>query len=344
MSAKVKIALMGAGLIGKQHIKAIEISSHAQLSAIIDPSKEAIAVADKSDVPIYSNLAELLEVNSPDGIIIATPNRFHFNNGMDCIAAKIPMIMEKPICDNLEESQQLVEAAEIAEVPILVGHHRRHNPILINAKKVLDSGVLGQILAVHAMCWFYKPDSYFNIPWHRNEGAGPVLINAIHDIDNLRYLFGEIISVQAMETKLVRNHEVEETAIILLAFKSGMIATISVSDAIVSPWNWEMTSGENPDFPIEDSFCCLIGGTHGSLSIPNLEIKTNVKDRSWRQPIMSNKTPFKAAKPLPAQIDNFCNVIQGRAEPRVSGRDGLETLKVISAVKEASKSGQKILL
>lgn len=344
MSAKIKIALMGAGLIGKQHIKAIKLSDHAILSAIIDPSKEAMTTAANSDVPLYSDLTSLLEVDSPDGVIVATPNRFHFQNGMDCIAAKLPLIMEKPICDNLEESQQLVEAAKLANVPILVGHHRRHNPMLIKAKKILDSGVLGQILAVHVMCWFHKPESYFDIPWHRNAGAGPILINTIHDIDNLRYLFGEVASVQAIETNLIRNYAVEETAAALLAFKSGMIATISVSDAIVSPWNWEMTSGENPDFPLEDSFCCLVGGTHGSLTIPSLEVKTNAKERSWRNPIVSNKIAFEAAKPLPAQINNFCDVIRGRAEPRVSGLDGLQTLRVVSAVKEASKTGQKISL
>lgn len=341
MSTKTNIALIGAGVIGKQHIAAIEAVSGAQLSAIVDPSDAAIEVANKAGVPLYPSLDALIKTNQPDGVIVATPNKLHFKTGMDLVAVQIPMIMEKPICDDLVDAQKLVEAADNAQIPILVGHHRRHNPILIEAKKIIDSGVLGQTLAAHAMCWFYKPDSYFDVPWHRNEGAGPTLINAIHDIDNLRFLLGEVTSVQANETRLVRGHEVEETAVAIFTFASGVIATLSVSDAIVSPWNWEMTSGENPDYPVENAFSCLIGGTHGSLTIPDLEIKSHKKERSWQQPITTQKTPIKQAKPLVAQIENFCDVIHGRAKPRMNGRDGLQTLKVVHAVKEASRTGQK---
>ncbi len=116
-------------------------------------------------------------------------------------------------------------------------------------KDIIDSGRLGQVLVVNAMFWLFKPDDYFDIEWRRQAGAGPIFLNLIHDIDNLRYLFGDISAVQARESNAVRGNAVEETAVILIEFENGVLATASVSDAVVAPWSWEMTTGENPVYP-----------------------------------------------------------------------------------------------
>lgn len=99
------------------------------------------------------------------------------------------------------------------------------------------------------MFWLFKPDDYFDIDWRRQAGAGPVFLNLIHDVDSLRYLFGEVVAVQARESSAVRGNVVEETSVILMEFASGLLATASVSDAVVAPWSWEMTAGEKPSLP-----------------------------------------------------------------------------------------------
>ena len=163
---------------------------------------------------------------------------------------------------------RLVEAAEAAGVALLTGHHRRHNPLMRQAKEAIDSGRLGQIVAVHGICWFYKPDDYFDAEWRRKKGAGPVFLNLIHDVDNLRYLCGDVVAVQAQETNALRGNEVEDAAVILLRFASGVLGTVNVSDEIVSPWSWELTSGENPAYTHTAESCYQIGGTRGSLTDP----------------------------------------------------------------------------
>ncbi len=117
------------------------------------------------------------------------------------------------------------------------------------ASEIVASGRLGRIVAVSALFWLYKPDDYFDMPWRREPGAGPVFLNLIHDVDNLRALLGEVVSVQAVESNTVRGHPVEDTAAIILQFASGALATISVCDTAVAPWSWEMTTGENPAYP-----------------------------------------------------------------------------------------------
>lgn len=342
MQAPVKLAVLGAGLIGKRHIEHVLNEDCAELMAVVDPSPEARALAEDKDVRWYPTLAALLADGTPEGVIIATPNQMHVEGGLECIAAGIPALVEKPIADDLAEATRLVEAAEAAGVPLLVGHHRRHNPLIQEAKRAINAGRLGQVVSVHGTCWFYKPDAYFDPPWRREKGAGPVFLNLIHDVDLLRYLCGEVAAVQAMESSALRGNAVEETAVILLRFATGVLGTVKVSDTIVSPWSWELTSGENPAYTHTGETCCIVGGTLGSLSVPYLDLWRNETKPSWWEPITRERLPVEASDPLGLQIRNLCGVIRGTAEPVVSGREGLNTLKVIAAVKEAAATGKVV--
>jgi predicted dehydrogenase len=342
MARAVKLAVLGTGLIGKRHIEHVAAEPQAELAAIVDPSPAGKAMAGEMNVRWAPSFAALLEVDKPDGIIVATPNQIHVANGLESIAAGIPALVEKPIADDVASGLRLVEAAEMAGVPLLVGHHRRHNPMIQNAKEIIESGRLGRVLAVHGTCWFYKPDDYFDVQWRREKGAGPVFLNLIHDVDNLRYLCGDVVSVQALESNAHRGNAVEDTAAILLRFRNGALGTITVSDAIVAPWSWELTTGENPAYPHTEESCYQIGGTHGSLTIPYLDVWHNPEQRGWWEPIRRERIPVDAQDPLTLQIRQFCSVIRGEAEPLVSGREGLDTLKVVMAVKQAAETGQQI--
>lgn len=344
MNEHVKIALMGAGVIGKRHIDIINQNHEVEISAIVDPVEAAGDYAASINVPWFRTIGELLASQRPDGIIVATPNQYHVANGLEAIEAKIPILMEKPIADNVDEALTLVEASEKNNVALIVGHHRRHNPMLQTAKHIIESGRLGTVLAAHCMFWIMKPDSYFSAAWRREKGAGPVFVNMIHDVDCLRYLFGDVASVQATETTRIRGFENEESCGAILRFKNGVIATFTVSDSICAPWSWDMTAQENPAFPQVKENAHFIGGTHGSLALPSLELWNYRGERSWAENLQQENNHIARIDPLILQLQNFRDVILGRAEPLVSGRDGLETLRATFAVKEAARTGQTIHL
>ncbi|CAH1693865.1 Predicted dehydrogenase [Hyphomicrobiales bacterium] len=338
----VKLAIMGAGLIGSRHAQHVAADPGAILSAIIDPAPAGEMVAGALGAAWYANLGACLQADRPDGVIIATPNQLHVANGLELVAAGIPALVEKPIADDVAAATRLVEAAENAGVPLLVGHHRRYNPMIRKAKDIIDSGEIGQVLAIAGQFWLMKPDDYFNTAWRREPGGGPVFLNLIHDVDLFRYLCGEITSVQALESNAVRGYAVEETAVIILRFDNGILATISASDSVVAPWSWELTTGENPAYPRQEASCYHIGGTHGSLTIPQLELWSNRGKRSWWEPLQRERIPFPPDDPLKLQIRHFCDVIRGHATPIVSGREGLNTLRVIEAVKQAARNGMAV--
>src|SRR2546430_7608734 len=276
---KVRIAVAGAGVIGLRHIEETQKSQSAQLSAIVDPSPKAAEVARKERVPIYGSLSELIERDRPDGIVLATPNQMHVEQALQCIAAGIPVLVEKPLAHTLEEGKRLVETAERANARLLVGHHRLHSPILHKAVEVIKSGVLGPIVAVMGSAVFYKPDNYYDeAPWRRKPGGGPILINMIHEVGNLRAMVGEIVAVQAFASNSTRKFPVEDTVAINLRFANGALGTFLLSDTAGSAQSWEQTSHESKDYdnyPDEDAYVVI--GASGSLSLPTKRVQYSLQ-------------------------------------------------------------------
>ena len=152
-------------------------------------------------------------------------------------------------------------------------------------------------------------------------------------------VLGEIKSVQAIATNQTRGFGVEDTSVALLNFSSGVVGSISISDTIVSPWSYELTSNENPIYHHTTQNCYWIGGTDGSIELPKGTFWSHKGDKSWWAPISSTATVNRQSNPLFNQINNFVNVIQGNEKPVVSGLEGLKTSAVIEAIKLATLSG-----
>ncbi|MBF9033119.1 Gfo/Idh/MocA family oxidoreductase [Rhodobacterales bacterium HKCCE2091] len=337
-----RLAVVGAGLIGSRHAAAIAAAKGVELSAIVDPAPGAASVAAAHGVPLLPDLDALFDAGIAEGVFLATPNQLHAEGGLACIAAGLPVLVEKPLTSDVASGRRLVEAGEAAGVPVATGHHRRHNPLIARARALVEDGALGRIATVHGTTWFMKPDDYFEADWRRRKGAGPVYLNLIHDVDLLQYFCGPVAKVHAAESNAIRGNEVEETAAILLTFANGVLGTVNVCDSAVAPWSWELTARENPAYPATGEDCYWIAGTHGSLSLPNLALWQNPGKRSWWEPISATRMVFDFTDPLILQAEQFGRVVRGEEPPLVTGRDGLAALAVIEAVKASAASGQTV--
>ena len=340
----LRLAVAGAGAIGRRHIELIEESQECALSAIVDPSPAATRLADRAGVPLFATLADLLATDRPDGVIDATPNSLHVANALQCLEAKVAVLVEKPIAHSVEAGERLVRAVEATPgACVLVGHHRAHSPILAKAREIIRSGSLGSLVAVTASAMFYKPDGYFTeAAWRRQIGGGPILINLIHEIGNLRSLCGEIVAVQASQSNATRGFEVEDTAAVLLRFANGALGTFMLSDTAAAARSWEQTSRENRDYAsYDDEDCYVIAGTKGSLSIPTMRLKTfaATQPRSWFEPYATAVAAVDRRDPLALQLAHFCAVVRGEATPLVTALDGLQNLRIVEAIARAAQSG-----
>jgi len=324
--------------------------SDTELVAIVDPSPAAKSLAEDCAVPLFTNLNDLFNSRLADGVILATPNQLHAEQTRACIDAGLPALIEKPLTHDLKSAEALIDYyhSRPEKPPILVGHHRAYSAIMNAATGVVQSGKLGAIVAVQGSALFYKPAHYFKEGvWRTQPGGGPILLNLIHEIGNLRQLAGEITQVYALSSNHQRGFAVEDSCAITLEFASGALGTFLLSDSAASPKSWEQTAGENKSYAhYPQQSCYHVAGTRGSLSIPNMQLHyyDDATDPSWWNAFQQSQLEIPDIDPLVAQIESFARVIRKQEEPRVSIEDGFHNLRVVEAISESAKRAQPIAI
>jgi predicted dehydrogenase len=256
------------------------------------------------------------------------------------------MLIEKPVADTLAAADALAAEVRRAGVRTLVGHHRRHAEPVRQAKSIVESGRIGKLVGVSGIWAAHKPEAYFAAAdWRTREGGGPILINLIHELDFLRFVCGEIVSISGLSSNRVRQFAVEDTAGAVLGFAGGAVGTIVISDTAVSPWTVEQGLGENPNFPFSGQSGYRFLGTMGSLEFPMLKLWSQPGGaQDWEKPINAEEIPTERIDLYAAQLRHFCRVIRGEEPSIVPAEDGARTLAATLALGEASRLGQRIEL
>ena len=341
---RIPLAIIGAGLIGRTHIDRAQREPGFDLVAVADPSPQGRDLAEANNLRWFADYGPMLADVRPRAAIVATPNATHARIAVDCLTHGAAVIVEKPIADTLNDARRICEAAAQARLPALVGHQRRHNPITRRAKAIIDGGGLGRPVCLTAMSTWYKPAEYFDVTWRKEPGGGPILINLIHDIDQVRFLFGDVAAVQAVTSKAARGFAVEDTAAVLLEFDNGALGTLTLSDTAVAPWNWDLAAGEAERFPRQDINSHFLSGTEGSLTLPRLEHWHYRNGKGWHDELTQERTALHLGEPYAEQLRHFRAVIEGDEAPLCSAADAARTLAVTLAVKAADASGAKVML
>ena len=179
-----------------------------------------------------------------------------------------------------------------------------------------------------------EQDEYFDVEWRKGIDGGPIKQNLIHDVDTLRAFFGEIISVVGSGTNIVRNAKRHENGGVVLGFDTGMVATITFSDATPTPWGFEAGTGESPYIPKTNQSSMFIACTNGGLEFPTLKLWSGASNWS-EKPIMEHQD-IPEAVPLVRQLEHFSDVIRGKVTPIVDAKSARETLAVILQIEQAT--------
>ncbi|WP_018969618.1 Gfo/Idh/MocA family protein [Rubritalea marina] len=350
MDCPIKIVVSGLGLIGFQHALRIRQSSDATLVGVVQPKDCVNHDVDGifCDVPLYNDLEDALDSLDVDGVIVSSPNAFHNSQSLICIRKGIPVLVEKPIADNLSSAEEILVESRASGVPVLVGHHRTYNPLVCEVRKLIRSSMFGRLVAMQGSALFYKPDHYFvEGSWRTRLGGGVLLINMIHEVGLMRHLCGEVVKVTALAGHDVRGFEVEDTVTIGLHFENGAMGSFLLSDAAASSKSWELTAGENPAYPQQlGDTCYHFSGTNGSVDFPTMNYRyyDSSVTPSWWEDFSYGAGERESSDPLQLQLDHFINVIRGLEEPMVSALDGYRNMAVVEAIKESIEKGRVIEL
>ncbi len=301
------------------------------------------------EVPYYEGYTALLEAmgETLDGIIAAVPNDLHVPVTREAAKLGLAVMMEKPIACTIEEAEEIIEIVNKYKIKYMVGHHRRFSAKVKLAKKIYEDGFLGKLIGANVIWASKKPDQYFSHSWRVEKGVGgPLLINAIHDVDDLRFILGEIEAVQGYITNKLRGNEVEDSGSAIFRFKDGASATLLMTDASPSIWFYEACAQEDPFFHPSYKDCYYFFGDKGSLAFPSMELVTYDQQHGegWHRPYQRYLYPVDRVNPIEEETKHFCALIKGEEKPVITAEDATKTLRIVKALEESSQSGMLVTI
>lgn len=286
-----------------------------KLVAVCDKNILQSYLKEKFDVPIYTDFEEMLKKEKLDACILAVPHSLHYPMSIKCLKRKINVYVEKPIACTVEEGKKMIEEAEKNNCILMVGHNRRFNGYTLKLRNLLKNE---KIIGGSIFFTGYKSEEYFKMVWKGKEGGGPLMMNFIHDIDDLRFVLDKSVKyVCAFLSNRIRELEVEDTSVGILEMEDGILFNFFVSDTVARTI----------------SYSHIFYGFERSYAMPEIVLYKRDKDGK----IKEKKLSYKKTNSLLLCEKEFFNSIKEKRKPSPDAYDSLENLKIIEGFKESFK-------
>ncbi|MEP3037193.1 MAG: Gfo/Idh/MocA family oxidoreductase [Roseibium sp.] len=322
---KLKIAVIGPGRIARAHLTAIRNNAdHAELAAVVglpeDAERIASLAAEFHAKFTSQDLEAILADPEIDAVVLTLPNHLHRQVAEKALTAGKHVLVEKPLCNTLEEADAMTAAAETADRVLMVAQCRRFFPAPdVAIERLPEPGPpldIVQILGVHV--------AEAQAPWWKSAAATGGLalgLNGPHAIDTIILLMGEMPeSVFARTSRLkVDNWEGEDQATVVMSFADGSTATAHLS--------FNMQPGANERW---------IVGPKAMMHLQNdrtLKLGDEVLIEDDFKPYIDGDISFDR------QFREFCDAISEGRQPRSSGQDGRNVVAVLNAALRSAKTG-----
>jgi hypothetical protein len=307
----LRVAVIGAGSMGRNHARILGQMERADLVAVVDPSPEARAqAAAVLHCPAVETIEEALGVGI-DAAVIAAPTIHHHKAAATLIEAGVHLLVEKPITAQLADAHDLIARAKAKGVVLTVGHVERFNPAI----RTLHEAIGGEEIISIAISRVgpFPP---------RISDVGIVTDLGVHDIDLVRWLSGsEIVEHQALLTRARGQHE--DIAFLQFRLANGALAHINTN--WLTPFKERRISVSTPTrFIVCDMLLRTVNEYSGFAADmqPGKLSHGSFVSRSLSVPFI---------EPLRAELDAFMDAIDGHAPVVVSGHDGARSLEVALA-------------
>jgi predicted dehydrogenase len=325
----VRIAIVGAGLIGRLHARVASESPETELVAIVDSDPAADRVARERRVRRCSGIDELLTDVSVDAVVVSVPTDQHVTTAKRFLAASIPVLVEKPLADSVEEAEALVACAAAAGVTLGVGHVERFNPAVRALADRLAEGSLGRVFQIAAQRLSPFPA--------RSAETGVAHDLATHDLDVMCILAGPPARISA-EVNRRADRSREDLLAAVVRFDSGVVGVLDVNWLTPFKVRRLTVTGERGLFRLDYLTQQLTLYEHGSAA------------ESWEELELFGSVPegdvlayaVHREEPLRAQLDAFARAVRGEEPVAVSGEEGTRVVALAAAAIEAATTGRTI--
>lgn len=323
----VKIVVIGAGSMGKNHARVCSEDKNIELVGIVDKNKEvADSIAKRFDIKAFYDYKEIIP--QIDAAIISTPTRTHYMIALDLLNNGKHVLIEKPICATLNEAEELTRKAETERLILAVGHIERHNPAATFVKEALKEKKFGELITLTSK-------RVSNFPG-RIKDIGVMMDLGIHDIDIMHFLAGNVKSVYAKAGKFNKTIAYEDYANIVLNFDNDKCGIIEV--------NWLTPMKIRKMFLTCSENFVEIDYMEQSVTISSSSFKKINEMDLYRVPIQYNvnHVALEKKEPLKLEIHDFIESILKNRKPLATGEDGLMALKIAEAAAQSYKTGAEV--
>jgi UDP-N-acetyl-2-amino-2-deoxyglucuronate dehydrogenase len=336
----IRFAIVGCGHIAKKHAEAISNTENARLVAVCDTVPERLTpYIEEYGVEGYTDLDEMLKNDNIDVVNICTPSGYHANIAVKAANAKKHVIVEKPIALTLEDADAIINACKENGVKLSVVHPNRFRPAIMELKKVMEEGRLGKISHSNATVrWNRNQEYYDQAPWRGTKSLdGGVLMNqAIHNLDLLLWLVGDVKQVFSMSATRLRNIEAEDVSAGVVRFMDGSLGVIEAATTIY-PKNLEETISV-----FGEKGTIKIGGTTANF-IEHWKLEDMSEEETKQLINRINENPY--GKPGHQWIiEDMCQAIYEDRDPVVTGEDGKKALELVLSLYQSAETNQPVNL
>lgn len=334
------IGLIGGGNITETHARAARAIPGVEIAAIHGTNAEKVArLCREYGGRPHSDLAQFLVHRPMDLVAIGSPSGLHAAQGIAAAQSGLHVLTEKPIDITTERADALIAAADKAGVKLGVFFQDRCKPDILRVKKAMDSGVLGRpILADARVKWYRPPEYYANSRWRGTwalDGGGALINQAVHTVDLMLWLFGDVVSVQAKSKALLHAIEAEDTLVALLEFANGALGVLQATTSVYPgyPRQLELTGAEGSLMIAQDRLLAA------DLRNPRPDLQCGGRadeNASASSPVVSDVRGHQAV------LEDFLQAIQNDTTPRCDGREGRRSLALVEAIYAACRTGERV--
>ena len=333
MSESLRAAVIGAGTMGQHHVRVYREIANTDLVGVADADEAMRAsVEQRHHVKSYADYHDLLDQAKPDLVTVAVPTVLHLEVASEAIRRGIHVLVEKPIAETERDGQTLIDLAKQHQVTLAVGHIERHNPAVQALKTALESGQIGTIFEMHAQRVGPFPS--------RIRDVGVVLDLATHDIDVICHLAGSPVKRVYAETQQNIHSTREDTLSGLIRFTNGITGVLQVNWLTPTKSRRLTVLGAGGMFEVDYITQDLTFYENGLTpnGFHNLQLLRGVSEgRIIREKIDKRE-------PLRVELEDFIGAIRDQRNPRVTGEDSLNALRVASALVTSGQTSQPIEL
>ena len=233
MADKVRLAIVGLGRWAEELLRGVNSTGIAEATACFTRTEATrLEFASRHGIKPAPSYEALLADADVDGLILATSHSSHAKLAIEAAAAGKHVFVEKPFTLNVEEGIRTIEAASAAGVVLQVGHNRRRQPPNRRIKEMIETGEMGQVVAVEANQSAPRGLTIDLSSWRTDPAESPLSGMTglgVHQIDTMLYLLGAIRAVSARTNRLVKRTALDDASVLALEFASGVVGTLVTS-------------------------------------------------------------------------------------------------------------------